>query len=66
MSMVWCDPRLKFDPKLGKYQLTNDDAAVMLLEYAKIWTPEIRFRNGYAPRVPDNQRIFNFADGTVL
>lgn len=66
LSFVWCDPRLKFDPKLGKYQLTNDDAATVLLQYAKMWTPEIRFRNGSAPRTPDNVRIYNFNDGTIL
>ena len=56
--MIWCDPRLKFDTSLGKYQLTNDDAASLTLKFAKIWDPAIRFTNGFEPRTPDNPKIY--------
>jgi len=31
-----------------------------------MWNPQIKFRNGFAPRVSDNIRIYNFNDGTIL
>jgi len=57
LSLVWCDPRLKFDSKLGKYKLINDESANLTIKYAKIWNPQIKFRNGFSPRVVDNVRI---------
>jgi len=32
LSLVWCDPRLKFDSKLGKYKLINDESANLTLK----------------------------------
>lgn len=46
LSIVWCDPRLKFDRSFGEYKMYYDDGADLVLEYGVIWTPEIRFRNG--------------------
>mmetsp|Transcript_76945 Transcript_76945/g.166452 ORF Transcript_76945/g.166452 Transcript_76945/m.166452 type:complete len:98 (+) Transcript_76945:467-760(+) len=64
MSMIWCDPRMKFKPKLGRYVLYNDSLGHNM-SY-KMWTPEMRIINGSKPRVQENIKIYNFYDGTVM
>jgi len=57
LNFIWCDPRKAFNPGLGTYTLTNDNAADIVVFYAQMWFPEIRFRNDSEPRTSDNVRI---------
>lgn len=57
LTQIWCDVRKKFNPKLGDYQIMNDDIAELALKMGKIWNPELRVLNAYEKRRSDNIRI---------
>ena len=65
LDLVWCDPRLAFDP---------DEAGVHEQEYLehaaareldRIWWPDPDFENQIAPRRIENQLLVVRSDGTV-
>jgi hypothetical protein len=65
MELVWCDPRLAFDPAEAGVREEEylERAAAERLE--RIWWPDPDFENQVAPRRVENQVLIVRADGTV-
>lgn len=64
MDLVWCDPRLSYDPSHGPDRkiYLEEDAAAKLTE---IWWPDVTFPNEVDPRDAENQVLVINPDGTV-
>jgi len=65
VDLVWCDPRLAFDP-----EATTDEEEVFLeqdaeLELERIWWPDLNFANQTEPRKRENLALVIRSDGTV-
>lgn len=65
MDLVWCDPRLAFDPEAA-----GSDEEVFLEENAvqwinRTWWPDLDFVNQTGPREIENQVLVVRSDGTV-
>jgi hypothetical protein len=65
IDLVWCDPRLTFDPKatstVEKIFLEHNAA----LELERIWWPDLEFVNQTEPRKSENVALVIRSDGTV-
>ena len=65
MGLLWCDPRLAFDPEdidWPEEVFLEKDAAK---ELERIWQPDISFVNEIAPRQIENEELIIKPDGTT-
>jgi hypothetical protein len=65
LDLIWCDPRLAFDPSE-----TGAEAEIFLEEdaheeLAGIWWPHLEFVNGIEPASVENLTVLIHPDGTV-
>jgi hypothetical protein len=65
IDLVWCDPRLAFDPDEAGLHEQEYLEQVAAKELDRIWWPDPDFENQVAPRRMENRILVVRSDGTV-
>ncbi len=65
LDLVWCDPRLAFDPEAAGTDTMEFLEGDAVREIGRIWWPDLDFVNQTEPRRVENETLVIRADGTV-